>query len=242
MRLTEVRALTFDVYGTLIDWESGIAQTLMPWVQRQGIPADRASLLASFARHERRHQAANPDAPYPEVLALVFTDIARDFGVRPTTAEADAFGGSVGDWPAFEDSAAALATLGQHYKLGVISNVDRASFTSSAKRLGIDFDIVVTAEDAGAYKPSPEPFQAAIEAMSELGVGVDQILHCAQSLFHDHVPAQKLGLNTCWIDRQNHAAGGTWGATPPPPGHPAPHLRYPDLASFAEDITAARAA
>lgn len=232
MLLDRAQALTFDVYGTLIDWESGIVEALTPWAERHGVAADRAALLAAFARFETRRQQENPDTRYPEVLALVFEDIARAFGVTPSGAEAEAFGDSVGDWPAFPDSAEALTYLARHHRLGVISNVDRASFAASNRKLGVAFDVVVTAEDAGAYKPDLAPFRMAVDALAEIGVGFDGILHVAQSLYHDHAPAERLGLASCWIDRQDQAAGGAWGATPPPPGAPKPALRFAGMAAM----------
>lgn len=239
MDLLRFEALTFDVYGTLIDWETGIAEALAPWARRHGVSATRSALLDAFARHESHRQQENPDMLYPHVLELVFEDIARDFSVSPTPAEAEAFGESVEDWPAFADSADALGYLTRHYRLGVVSNVDRTSFAASNKKLGVAFDSIVTAEDAGAYKPRLEPFHLSIDSLSEIGVGFDAILHTAQSLFHDHAPARQLGLATCWIDRQNQAEGGAWGATPPPPGSPRPDLWFPSMAALVEAHKAA---
>lgn len=236
MLLSRAQALTFDVYGTLIDWEAGIAQALAPWAAKNGLIASRSQFLDAFAANESRRQQENPELRYPQVLELVFEDIANAFGVTPSPEDAEAFGASVGDWPAFSDSVEALRRLSRHYKLAVISNVDRAAFAGSAKKLRADFDVVVTAEDAGAYKPDLAPFRLAIDELSELGVGFDGILHTAQSLYHDHVPAQRLGLATCWIDRQNHAEGGDRGATPPAPGAPEPDLRYTTMAELAEAV------
>ncbi|RDD61753.1 HAD-IA family hydrolase [Ferruginivarius sediminum] len=235
MRLSEFDALTFDVYGTLIDWETGIAEALTPWAESAGLAVTRADLVAAFGRFESKRQQENPETRYPEVLELVFEDIARSFGVEPRPADAAEFGESVGNWPAFPDSAEALAYLARHYRLGVISNVDRASFVASNRKLGVDFDIIVTAEDAGAYKPNLKPFHMALERLSEIGVGFDRLLHTAQSLFHDHAPGKELGLTTCWIDRQGQAGGnGDWGATPPPPGAPKPDIVFPSMAALVE--------
>jgi 2-haloalkanoic acid dehalogenase type II len=239
MQFDRVQALTFDVYGTLIDWETGIAQALAPWAARQGLVPTRRELLEAFAASESFRQQQNPTLRYPQVLELVFEDIANRFGANAGPADAEAFGESVSEWPAFPDSAEALRRLSRHFKLAVVSNVDRASFAGSQKKLGADFAVVVTAEDAGVYKPEPEPLQQAIDELSEQGVGLDAILHTAQSLFHDHAPAQHLGLRTCWIDRQNHAEGGDWGATLPPPETPAPDLRFRSMAEFADAVDAA---
>ena len=239
MDLTAFQALTFDVYGTLIDWETGISDALSPWAARNGIKADRDALLAAFARHETKRQQENPETRYPDVLELVFADIARDFGVKPGRADAYDFGESVQRWPAFDDAPAALKRLQTRYRLGVISNVDRASFVMSQAALGVAFDLQVTAEDAQAYKPDRAPFDMALEWLNEIGIGFDAILHVAQSPYHDHVPAKKLGMTTCWIDRQGLAddestEGGVWGATPEVPERPRVDATYPSLAAFAD--------
>lgn len=232
--LTGFHALTFDVYGTLIDWETGIAEALAPWAERNGVTADRAALLASFAEHETKRQQQNPDTRYPDVLELVFEDIAGDFGVKPTRADAYEFGESVQHWPAFDDAPEALRRLQTRYRLGVISNVDRASFVMSQAKLGVNFDLQVTAEDAEAYKPDHAPFEMALEWLNEIGIGFDAILHVAQSHYHDHVPAKRLGMTACWIDRQGLAQGGAWGATPEVPERPQVDATYPTLAVLAD--------
>jgi 2-haloalkanoic acid dehalogenase type II len=232
--LTAFKALTFDVYGTLIDWETGIVDALRPWAERNGVAAGRDELLASFARHETTRQQENPDTRYPDVLELVFEDIAHDFEVKPAGADAYAFGESVQHWPAFDDAAEALKRLRTRYRLGVISNVDRASFVMSQAKLGVNFDLQVTAEDAEAYKPARAPFEMALEWLNEIGIGFDAILHVAQSHYHDHVPAKQLGMTTCWIDRQGLAAGGAWGATPAVPDRPQVDATYPSLAALAD--------
>ena len=237
--LTQFQALTFDVYGTLIDWETGIVDALQPWAERNGVTASRTDLLAAFARHETTRQQQNPETRYPDVLELVFADIAHDFGVQPTRADAYAFGESVQHWPAFDDAADALKRLQTRYRLGVISNVDRASFVMSEAKLGVSFDLQVTAEDAQAYKPDPAPFEMALTWLNEIGIGFDAILHVAQSPYHDHVPAKALGMTTCWIDRQGlghdeRMGGGAWGATPEVPDRPRVDATYPSLAALAD--------
>ena len=232
--LKEYKALSFDVYGTLIDWETGIANALEPWARAEGLDLSRKELVAAFGRHESRRQQENPGMRYPEVLALVFRDIAAGFDCPASDADAEAFGRSVPDWPAFDDSADALDYLARHYRLAVISNVDDASFEASRKKLGVAFDVVVTAEQAGAYKPDLRPFHLTLERFAALGVEPGEILHTAQSLFHDHAPGKEMGLASCWIDRQNQSAGGDWGATPPPPGAPEPDVTFPSMAALVE--------
>jgi len=230
MELTDFSTLTFDCYGTLIDWEAGIVAALGPWAAGQGLALDDAALLDAFARAEDRQQRATPDMPYPAVLAHVLAAIAAEAGAAASADECAAFGRSIADWPAFPDSAAALAYLKRHYKLVILSNVDTESFRHSNRRLGVAFDLILTAQEIGSYKPDLRNFQALLERLGEMGVTRDQVLHVAQSLFHDHVPARKLGLATCWINRR---AGSQGGATMAPPEAVTPDWEFPTLAALA---------
>lgn len=233
----EFAALTFDCYGTLIDWETGIADALRPWRTRVGLTLSDEELLAHYAEIEARREAATPGALYPEILRGCLADLAeelsadagRDLDVMP--AELDAFGRSVQHWPSFPDSPAALAYLQQHYKLVILSNIDRASFAPSEQRLGVKFDLVVTAEEVGSYKPNPRHFEVAFERLAEMGIARERILHVAQSLFHDHVPAKQLGMKTVWINRRAGKSGP--GATRPPEVSVEPDLVMTDLAGLA---------
>jgi 2-haloacid dehalogenase len=233
MRLGDFSALTFDCYGTLIDWEAGILTALRPWTAGQRVEVDDEELLAAFGRAEARREAAEPTAPYPRILAGVLDDLAEEFGAAASREETETFGGSVKDWPAFPDSAAALAYLRRHYRLVIVSNVDRASFRHSNDRLGVTFDAVVTAEDAGAYKPAPNHFQLALERLAEMGVAKDRVLHVAQSLYHDHVPAKRLGLRTMWVNRRGDRGQGG-GATPAAPAPVTPDGEVPTLAALVD--------
>ncbi|MGI4950369.1 MAG: haloacid dehalogenase type II [Janthinobacterium lividum] len=231
MRLGDHTTLTFDCYGTLIDWEQGILAALQPLLQRVDPRPSRQDVLALFARHESAQQARTPGMRYPDVLAAVHRELARHYGVSLPEPEAEhrRFGASVPDWPAFPDSAEALRYLKRHYRLVILSNVDRASFAASNRRLDVTFDAIYTAEDIGSYKPDPRNFHHMLDRLAAEGTPADAILHTAQSLFHDHAPAKTLGLATAWIDRQGLAreglageglAGpeGNWGATMPQPG------------------------
>ena len=219
------RAFTFDCYGTLIDWEQGILQAIRAL---PGIDADDDALLAAFARHEHAIQEQNPDMRYPDVLSHACKAIAGDFGRTATDEQASAFGASIADWPPFPDSVEALAYLRQHGLLMVLSNVDRTSFAHSARRLGDPFHAVVTAEDVGSYKPAPAHFERATALLSDEGIAPNEVLHVAQSLFHDVVPGRAAGFSTCWIDRR---AGRPGGATPPVDVEP--DITFHDLASLA---------
>ena len=219
------RAFTFDCYGTLIDWEQGILQAIRAL---PGIDADDDALLAAFARHEHTIQEENPAMRYPDVLSHACKAIAADFGLSATGEQTAAFGASIADWPPFPDSVEALAYLRQHGLLMVLSNVDRASFAHSARRLGDPFHAVVTAEDVGSYKPAPAHFERATALLADEGIAPGEVLHVAQSLFHDVQPGRSAGFSTCWIDRR---AGRPGGATPPVDVEP--DITFHDLASLA---------
>jgi len=231
-RLSDFEVLTFDCYGTLIDWETGIVRAIGPWLERSGVSATRDQILAAFAEAEAPQQAKTPDLRYPELLARVHTALAKRFGVAPDAAAAQAFGGSVREWPAFADSADALAYLKQHYRLVVLSNIDRASFAHSARKLGVEFDAVYTAQDIGSYKPDPRNFEYMLARLAEQGIARDQILHTAESLYHDHIPAKRFGLATCWIHRRAGQSGH--GATRPPEVEVIPDFRFATLAEMAD--------
>jgi 2-haloacid dehalogenase len=224
-------ALTFDCYGTLIDWEAGILAGLHPVVARRGVEPPDDELLEVYAGFEAAAEAG-PYARYRDILGGCLGQVARHYGFEPEVAEVAAFADSVGDWPAFADSAAALAQLHARFRLGVITNCDDDLFARSAARLGTTFDWVVTAQSVGSYKPDERNFEAAFE---RIGLPRGRILHVAQSLFHDHLPAKRLGLATVWIDRRHDRPG--FGATPPATA--SPDATFPDMASFAAAATRA---
>jgi 2-haloacid dehalogenase len=218
--------LTFDCYGTLIDWETGIVGGLRPALEARGVSPPNDELLERFAAHEATLERG-PYRRYREVLAEAFRGVCGSYAVDPTDLEVDAFAGSVGSWPAFPDSAPALRRLQERFRLAVITNCDDDLFAASQRRLGVRFDWVVTAQQAGSYKPVPRNFELAFEV---IGRPRDRILHVAQSLFHDHVPAKSLGMTTIWVDRRHDRPG--FGATPP--ASATPDMTVPDMASLAE--------
>ncbi len=233
MQLSGFRALSFDCYGTLIDWESGIFTALQPLLARVATPPARDTVLERFAHHEQRLETDSPALLYRDLLAQVHADLARDWGVAPD-AEADRrFGASVGDWPAFPDTVGALRYLQQHFKLAILSNVDRDSFRASNLRLGVTFDLVCTAQDIGSYKPAPANFAYLLARLAEQGLAKADLLHVAQSLYHDHGPANAIGLASAWIDRR-HAAGGLGATIAPPEG-----VRYDARFTSLEELAAA---
>jgi len=236
VRLTDFEALSFDCYGTLIDWEAGLSAVLTPWARERGLQLTEQQLLTAYAPLEASVEAERPADLYPDVLARSMRLLGRDLGAEVTSEDAARLAGSVPDWPAFPDSRDALAALGRRFKLIILSNVDRASFAGSNARLGVEFTSILTAQDIGSYKPSERNFEALIAEAARLGVGRDKLLHVAQSLFHDHVPAKRAGLATAWINRR-HARPG-WGATPEPPAPVTPDWEFPSMAALAAAVEA----
>ena len=233
MKLADFDTLTFDCYGTLIDWETGIAAALEPLAARAGHDVSPDERVGAFSRHEHDAQAHAPGALYPEILAAVHTAIARDWGVEPDPALARAFGDSVPEWPAFPDSAEALRYLKRHYRLVILSNVHRAGFAASNERLEVEFDAIYTAQDIGSYKPDPRNFHYMLEHLErDLGVAKNQVLHTAESLFHDCATARSLGLATTWIHRR--AAAGGFGATRAVEETPDVDFYFTSLAEMAD--------
>lgn len=238
--LTDYKVLTFDCYGTLIDWESGIWDALQPLWLANGCAIERQEALRAFAEAESAQQAAVPGMLYPEVLAHVHVALAGRFGLSTTPEMDAAFGQSVPHWPAFPDTADALRILKRHMKLVILSNVNRDGFAASNRKLGIAFDAIYTAEDVGSYKPNDANFAYMLEHLPrDLGLAAGDILHTAQSLFHDHVPATRAGLDRCWIDRQNLAESDSWGATAIVGERPSVDFRFTSMIEMARAVEAA---
>jgi 2-haloacid dehalogenase len=224
IRFDDFDALTFDCYGTLVDWERGILAGARGALggRETGISDD--DLLQAYGRHEAELEGGEY-LRYREIVAEALRRIGAEQGIDVSDEEAAAFADSVGDWPPFPDSTAALAQLAGRFRLGVITNCDDDLFARTRARLNAEFDWVVTAEQAQSYKPSLHNFELAFETID---VPRERILHVAQSLFHDHVPAKHLGMTSVWIDRRGDAAGG--GATPPASAEP--DMTFPDMRSF----------
>jgi 2-haloacid dehalogenase len=216
--------LTFDCYGTLIDWETGILAALRAaWREW---PAADAELLERFAAHESAAERGE-FRTYRQVLAETVRGIAGDYAVFIPEEAVRRFAASVEAWPPFPDSTAALTRLAERFKLGVITNCDDDLFAASNERLGVRFDWVITAEMARSYKPSLKNFEY---AFATIPVPRDRLLHVAQSLYHDHVPAKSLGMTTVWIDRRQDRPGS--GATPD--AEARPDLTFPSMSAFAD--------
>jgi putative hydrolase of the HAD superfamily len=235
--LTAFKALSFDCYGTLIDWEAGIASVLAPWAREQGLDASDEDLVLAYADHEAAVEETMPSARYPDVLATAFRRTGETLGAPVGDEWARRLGASVPDWPAFPDSADALARLRRHYQLIILSNVHRAGFAGSNEQLRGDFAAIITAEDVGAYKPAENHFRALDAALPGLGVDRTELLHVAQSLFHDHVPAKREGLPSVWINRRHDRPG--WGATPEPGQDFSYDLEFHSMGDFADAVDGA---
>jgi 2-haloacid dehalogenase len=220
--LTKFKALSFDCYGTLIDWETGLLAVLSPWAREQGLGIADEELLLAFADNEGAAQRETPAALYPDVLATAFRRTGEQLGGPVSDEWAQRLGGSVPDWPAFPDSPDALARLARRYKLIIVSNVHRAGFAASNERLRGDFAAIITAEDVGGYKPAENHFRALDAALPGLG------------LFHDHVPAKREGLPSVWINRRHERPG--WGATPQPTGEWNFDLEFNSMADFTDAV------
>ena len=209
-KLTDYSVLSFDCYGTLIDWETGIYAALSRLIchlpPSSPYKEDRPALLKALSKEEETLCLSRPGLPYPNLLAEAYTRLCAALSLPPPDAlEARVFGASVSSWPAFADSVAALEELKTRYKLVVLSNVDNTSFAGTLKGglEGVEFDAVYTAEDIGTYKPNVENFHYLLANIEqEFGVEKENVLHVGHGLKADHVPAKTLGLDSVWIRRR----------------------------------------
>jgi putative hydrolase of the HAD superfamily len=211
MNLRDFQVLTFDCYGTLIDWETGMVNALVPLTNKLAGRLTRDKILEAHARHESNQQQQTPTKRYRELLAIVYRRLAEEWNLSVSWDECVMYGNSIKAWPAFPDTVDALRYLKQFYKLVILSNVDNESFAASNERLGVEFDAIYTAEDIGSYKPSDSNFEYMLSMLKSRGYEKSDILHTAESMFHDHAPANRHGLASCWIYRRYEQVG--FGAT-----------------------------
>ena len=230
MKLSDFKALTFDVYGTLIDWESGMVEGLKPLTSRVTHELSRDAILEAHARHESCQQGYTPAKRYQDLLPIVYRRLAEEWRVSVSWDECLAYGQSVKNWPTFSDSAGALQYLKKHFKLVVLSNIDNDSFLHSNAKLEVEFDAIYTAEDVGSYKPDSRNFDYLLDKLNSIGITKDQVLHTAESMFHDHEPANKFGLANCHIYRRYAAKG--FGATMTPETRPSYDFRFNSMAEL----------
>jgi putative hydrolase of the HAD superfamily len=232
MKLRDFKVLTFDCYGTLIDWETGMINALAPLASRLGSRLTRDEILEAHARHESSQQKQTPYKRYRELLAVVYRRLAEEWNLSVDWDECVRYGESVKDWPAFADTVDALRYLKQHYKLVILSNVDNESFAASNKKLGVEFDAIYTAEDIGNYKPSDVNFEYMLRMLKRRGYEKSDILHTAESMFHDHAPANRHGLASAWIYRRYQQEG--FGATMNPGEMPRYDFCFHSMGEMAE--------
>lgn len=216
--------LTFDCYGTLIDWEQGILAAVRPVLEAHGVSVGDDAILECYAGLESAAEQG-PFRPYKAILQQVMQGFGERWQFVPSQHALQSLAASVAHWPPFPDTVAALEKLSQRYRLAIISNIDENLFAQSARHLQVSFDWIITAERTRSYKPALHNFQVALE---HIGRPKTSILHVAQSLYHDIAPASQLGLSTVWVNRR-HGQTGT-GATPV--AQATPDLEVPDLASL----------
>jgi 2-haloacid dehalogenase len=228
MEFGTYRVVSFDCYGTLIDWESGIISGLRLVLSGHGVDVRDDEILELHAQTEHRLQSSSGRGNYTkyrDVLREEVREAGRRWGFEPQSSEVDALADSLRHWQPFPDTVEALKAMKERYKLAIISNVDDGLFALTACHLEVEFDWIITAEQAQTYKPSLNNFELALE---RIGMAPEKVLHAAESLFHDHVPAKKLGLSTVWVRRRANKGG--FGATPP--ANAEPDLEVPDLKSL----------
>jgi 2-haloacid dehalogenase len=224
--------VSFDCYGTLIDWESGIISGLRPVLANHRVDVPDDEILGLHAQTEHRLQSSSTKGNYTkyrDVLRQEVLEAGRRWGFEPEPSEVDTLANSLRNWEPFPDTVEALWALKKRYKLAIISNVDDGLFALTACHLEVEFDWIITAEQASTYKPSTNNFEV---ALGRMGVGRERLLHAAESLFHDVVPAKELGLSTVWVHRRT---GKEWfGATPS--ADVEPDLEVPDLRTLASTL------
>jgi 2-haloacid dehalogenase len=228
LRFDDFDVLTFDCYGTLIDWETGILDALRPVFAAHRVDLVPERVLELYGDLESEAERG-PYREYKAILRTVLEGLGTRLGFTPTEKELETFSTSVKDWPAFPDSPAALQALHKKYRLAIVSNIDDDLFAHSAQRLQVRFDWIITAQQVRSYKPSLNNFRIAFD---RIGVPQNRILHVAQSLFHDIAPANTLGLSSVWVNRRHKKEGS--GATPA--AQARPDLEVPDLQTLAEKI------
>lgn len=240
MGLRDHSVLTFDVVGTLIDFETGIVDCLQGIAQRAGADPDRDRLLEEFARAEDRQQQEHPHTSFTQMLEPIYASIAHELDLPAGVNEATALRESIPAWPAFADSVDALAWLADRFRLVALTNADNWALEHMSATLGAPFDDAVTSEDVGVNKPNPQVFAYCRGRQSARGYALTDFVHVAQSQYHDIGAAKSLGFTVCWIERRS--GDGGWGATPAPPMVTSPDYHVSSLAELVDAIADSRQA
>lgn len=225
MGFASIRLITFDCYGTLIDWENGMLASLRPMFSRDGRSVSDAQLLEHYGEVEAEIEAG-PYLAYRQVLSQTAQEVGRRLGTAISEQQGAAFAESVARWQPFPDTVAALETMKKKFRLGIISNVDDDLFAETGKKLGVEFDFVITAQQVRSYKPSHRNFE---EALRRGGLSKEQMLHAGQSLYHDVAPANALGIRNVWVNWPSIRPGS--GAAKP--GVATPTYKVSSLAELA---------
>lgn len=218
LRLSDFAAVTFDVYGTLIDWEPTLTRFLGDLARQAGVDAGDQALMAVYDRLRGEIQRRHPALLYPDILRRGYDAFCAHWQIAPSDAAREAFAAGPSAWPAYGDAPAALKAIQARAKIGALSNIDDASLAGSCRKLGVAFDLVVTAERVRDYKPALPHFTTALAELAAMGIGRERVLHVAQSLRADIAPANALGLTCVWVNRQGRQLGvsgaGTENARP----------------------------
>ncbi|MBL10047.1 MAG: haloacid dehalogenase [Acidiferrobacteraceae bacterium] len=239
---SKYKAVSLDCYGTLIDWENGIWHALKPLMVANRSPRlEKMDLLQQFAQFESKQQRSTPKMRYSEILEIVHRRLASHNKLKTSDVLDKNFGASIFEWEPFSDSQIALKMIKSKFKLIILSNVDIEGFNKSQGKLDVDFDAVYTAEDIGSYKPNLLNFQYLCDHISDrFAFERTEILHVAQSLYHDHEPASKIGLDNVWIDRNNQdeeepdLSHHNWGATCQVHDKPKINFVFPSMLDLAQ--------
>jgi 2-haloacid dehalogenase len=232
MDFSRFTAISFDCYGTLIDWEAGILPVLRTLLRSHNCNSSDAEILELYGEFEAQAESG-PYQSYRNVLQSVVREFAHRLHFQASAAEIRSLHESVQAWPPFADTISALRELKKHYKLVIISNIDDDLFAATQKHLNVEFDALITAEQARSYKPSINNFQLALQMLK---LSPNRLLHAGQSIYHDIVPAQSLRISTVWVNRKSARPG--IGAVRAAAGKP--DLQVPDLASLAATLLNAR--
>jgi 2-haloacid dehalogenase len=219
MSFESIRLITFDCYGTLIDWESGMLAVLRPMFSQDSQTPGDARLLELYGDVEAELESG-PYLPYRQVLSQAAQEMGRRLGTAVSEQQGAEFAQSLTQWGPFDDTVSALQSLAKRFELGIISNVDDDLFAETRKMLPVDFAFVVTAQQVRSYKPAHGNFQ---EALRRSGVDSFQVLHAGQSLYHDIAPANALGISNVWVNRPSARPGS--GAARPAVATPSYEVR-----------------
>lgn len=234
MRLGDFNTLTFDVVGTLIDFETGILDWFRPTLKRYGVSKTNEEVLTAFAAVEDKYQRETPETPFTEMLPLIYRDMAFRWGIGFRDEDAESFRDSIRSWPPFSDTVEALEELGRRYRLMAVTNADAWALGHMSANLGDPFQERITCDEVGTNKPSPRVFEYVLEKLAPKGVEKRDVLHTAQSQYHDIVPASALGFATVWIERR-HGKNG-FGATPKPGRVVTPTFHATGMADFVRQV------